>query len=70
MASKNSKFSPDIKESPKVEKKLTMEEYLAQGKIGKKLYDIVNKISKEDKKARVIEKLHRRIAGRGTLPDL
>jgi len=48
-------------------KKPTMEEYLAEGKIKKELYDAVAAIPNEDKKARVIEMLHRRIDKRGIL---
>lgn len=47
--------------------KPTMEEYLAEGKIKKELYDAVAAIPKPDKKARVIETLHRRIEKRGIL---
>lgn len=70
MTNKDSGLSPRVKTPPRVNKQLTMDDYLAQGKVGKKLYNIVNNIAREDKKARVIDKLHRRIAARGQLPDL
>lgn len=50
-------------------KKPTLEEYLKEGKIKQSLYDAVELIPKPDKKARVIETLHRRIERRGTLGD-
>ena len=51
-------------------KKPTMEEYLKEGKITQDLYDTVAIIPKDEKKARVIETLHRRIAAMGGLPSL
>lgn len=52
----------------KKEKKPTLEEYLADGKIKQNLYDTIQKIPSEDKQARVLETLHRRIDKRGSLP--
>ena len=50
-------------------KKPTVDEYLKEGKIQKDLHDRIQAIPNEDKKARVIETLHRRVATKGTLPS-
>ena len=52
----------------KKEKTPTLEDYLKAGNIKKNLYDAIKKIPTEDKRSRVVETLHRRIAKRGNLP--
>ena len=48
-------------------KKPTLEEYLKKGKIKQELYDTIHQIPSEDKQARVLETLHRRIEKRAKL---
>ena len=51
----------------KKKEKPSIEDYLKEGKINKTLHTTISRIPNPDKKERVIETLHRRIAKRGSL---
>lgn len=49
------------------EKQPTLDKYLAKGRINQKLYNDIQKIPSKDKRARVLETLHRRLETRERL---